>query len=257
VNAGLRPISQRLIRKGALIEETYLLFGNWRDQFSLETNFDRVFHGNLRTDAWRREVRTTLRRRFRDIDAARALILLARANYPLENWRYCLLLWIASQELLYGDFATSWLFEEYHSGRLQLRTEDAIRYIKLAWGALNQDATSLSDYGTQRTARDLLRMARDLGVLKGSGSVKTFSPIHLSDELAVYCCQAIADLEHSTTRIVESPMWRVFLMEPSEVHSMLLRLHQFKLLRYEFAGSLVQIQLPCASAYEFAERMAA
>src|ERR1019366_9868410 len=43
VNAELRPISQRLIRKGALIEETYLLFGNWRDQDSLDTNFDRVF----------------------------------------------------------------------------------------------------------------------------------------------------------------------------------------------------------------------
>jgi len=80
--------------------------------------------------------------------------------------------------------------------------------------------------------------------------VKTFSPIHLSDELALYCCQAIADLEHSTSRIVESPLWRAFLMEPNQVHSMLLRLHQFKMLQYEFAGSLVQIQLPCASAYE-------
>jgi hypothetical protein len=32
--------------KGALIEDTYLLFGNWRDQDSLDSNFDRVFYGN-------------------------------------------------------------------------------------------------------------------------------------------------------------------------------------------------------------------
>jgi len=53
-------------------------------------------------------------------------------------------------------------------------------------------------------------------------------------------------------------MWRIFLMEPRQVHSMLLlRLHQFKMLQYEFAGSLVQIRLPCASADEYAERLAA
>jgi hypothetical protein len=166
VSAEVRSISQRLLRKGALIEETYLLFGNWRDQDSLDANFERVFNGNLRTDAWRREVRMTLRRRFRDADAARALIVLARAKYPLENWRCCLLLWIASHEPLYGDFATKWLFEEYRSGRLQLRTEDAVRYIKFAWSELNQDAALLSDYGTQRTARDLLRMARDFRTVR-------------------------------------------------------------------------------------------
>ena len=34
------PISQRLVRKGALIEETYNLFKNWKDEKSFDQNFD-------------------------------------------------------------------------------------------------------------------------------------------------------------------------------------------------------------------------
>ena len=36
-----------------------------------------------------------------------------------------------------------------------------------------------------------------------------------------------------------------------------LRLHQFRKLEYEVAGSLVQLSLPCASSREYAERMVA
>ena len=47
------------------------------------------------------------------------------------------------------------------------------------------------------------------------------------------------------------------LMLPSDVERELFRLHQYRKLDYQIAGSLVQLSLPCASACEYAERMVA
>jgi hypothetical protein len=49
----------------------------------------------------------------------------------------------------------------------------------------------------------------------------------------------------------------MFLMRSADVEHELLRLHQFKKLGYEVAGSLVELRLPCASSGEYAERMVA
>jgi hypothetical protein len=68
------PISQRLIRKGALVEETYNLFRNWKDEMSFDQNFNHSLHGSFRSEAWKKEVHSTLRRRFRDFKAADSLI---------------------------------------------------------------------------------------------------------------------------------------------------------------------------------------
>ena len=248
-------VSQRLLRKGSLLDETYSLFRGWCDDESFDENFSRVFVGHFQTESWDREVKTTLRRRFRDLSSTKALIALARANLPVADWRYALLLWIASHEPLYTDFAEEWLYPEYESGRYQIRSKDIIDYVRLTWEKLNKDGAPLSDYGVTRTARDLLRMARDLGVLVGDGPAKTFATMHFSDDLQLYFCHAIAEQEGSTSRVPTSRLWRVLLQSPASVHEELLRLHQYRKLDYQVAGSLVQLSLPCATAQEYAERM--
>jgi hypothetical protein len=46
-------------------------------------------------------------------------------------------------------------------------------------------------------------------------------------------------------------------MRPEDVEREILRLHQYRKLDYQVAGSLAQLRLPCRSAPEFAERMVA
>jgi len=77
--------SQRLIRKGALAPETYTLFSSWHVSDTLDANFDRTFSGRFKTVAWEKEVKTTLRRRFRDIDAAIPLILASKNGLAWTN----------------------------------------------------------------------------------------------------------------------------------------------------------------------------
>ena len=250
------PISQRLVRKGALLEETYNLFGHWIEGESFEENFDRAFYGGFRTEGWKNEIRTTLRRRFRDFTDVKPLIDLAQKNYSILDWKLCLHFWVALRETLYRSFLENWLFPQYKTGRLLLRTEDAVPYVRQAWKSLNAE-THLSEYGAVRTARDLLRMARDFGLLDGDGPTKKFSSLQLSDELFLYFCHIIAAEERSTARVVGSNLWKLLMLEQDQVHDHLLRLHQYRQLDYQVAGSLVQLALPCANASEYAERMAA
>jgi hypothetical protein len=46
-------------------------------------------------------------------------------------------------------------------------------------------------------------------------------------------------------------------MESSDVEQALFRLHQFRRLHYEVAGSLAQLQLPCGSSMEYARGVVA
>ena len=246
------PISQRLVRKGALIEETYNLFRNWKDEMSFDQNFNHSFHGSFRSEAWKKEIHSTLRRRFRDLKAANSLILLARSGYDISDWKYCLHLWIAIHETLYRLFLATWLYPEYQSGRFSLRTEDAVQHVLTVWKSNNPESAPLSEYGAIRTARDLLRMARDFG-----GPAKTFPSVHLSDELILYFCHIIASEDNSTSRVLTSELWKLLLLNQDQVHAHLLRLHQYCKLEYHVAGSIVELTLPCASACEYAERMVA
>jgi len=249
--------SQRLIRKGALAPETYTLFSSWHFSDTLDANFDRTFSGRFKTVAWEKEVKTTLRRRFRDIDAAIPLILASKNGPVLDEWRHWLLLWIGIREQLYRDFALNWLFPEYERGRYQVRPEDVQSFVRSTWPRLSRKTIPLSDYGVVRGARDLVRMATDFGVLTGAGPQKTFSPLHLSDRSFLYYAHAIAEAERSTSSIPQSKFWQLALIRPTEVVEGLLRLHQFRKLDYQAAGSLVQLTLPFESSREYAERMVA
>ena len=49
----------------------------------------------------------------------------------------------------------------------------------------------------------------------------------------------------------------MYLMDASDVERELLRLHQFRKVRYEVAGSLAQLKLPHASSVQYAKAFAA
>ncbi len=98
--------------------------------------------------------------------------------------------------------------------------------------------------------------AVDFGLLRGS-VVKEFASFHLPERSFLYLLHAMRDENPSPSRLISSPEWRLFLMRPADVEHELLRLHQFKKLEYQVAGSLVQLSLPCANTREYAERMVA
>ena len=57
--------------------------------------------------------------------------------------------------------------------------------------------------------------------------------------------------ENNTRRVIDAPDWRLFLMYPQEVEEELLRLHQYGQLRFERAGTFLELTLPCEDTEDF------
>ncbi len=242
-----------------MIDETYAVFAAWDFASSKKENLDRLRHENFigaSTTTWLRDVAKVLNRRFDPGARDRALVLLAKNGCPIEEWKPILLWHMTRDEFLLRDFLINWLFPTFVSGAYRVRTQDVYEHLRSVGRRGGAIEHAWTDTTLVRVAAALLKMAVDFGLLRGS-VVKEFSSYHLPERSFLYLLYALREEMGSPRKVLESEDWRMYLMLPSDVERELLRLHQYRKLDYQIAGSLVQLSLPCASACEYAERMVA
>jgi hypothetical protein len=242
-----------------MIEETYAVFAAWDFDRTKRENLDRLREVNFigaRSATWLRDVAWVLNRRFDPAGRDRPLVVLAKHGLPVDEWKPLLLWHMTRDEFLVRDFLEGFLFAEYEAGTFRVRTQDVEKYLRsiAKRGATIEHAWS--EHTTKRVAAGLLKMAVDFGLLRGSVA-KEFASFHLPERSFLYLLHAMREEKPSPSKLVASRDWRLFLMRPSDVEHELLRLHQFRMLEYQVAGSLVQLSLPCMSTHEYAERMVA
>jgi Putative inner membrane protein (DUF1819) len=253
-------VSSFTIIKGALINETYATFAAWDYSLSKYENLRLMQEENRigsQSDNWLRDVRKVLNRRFDPAGRDRPLVELAQGSCDLSIWRPLLLWHMTRDEFLVRDFLTNWLYRQYADGAYRVRPDDVLPYLRslakkkgIAWSG-NWSSTT-----AERVASGLLRIAADFGLLNGV-AIKRFGSYHLPDESFLYLLYAIAQSEPNAGRIIESPEWHLYLMDAEDVERELLRLHQFHLLEYEAAGSLVRLDLPMDSPSAYARELVA
>jgi hypothetical protein len=251
-----RALSIRFTRKGALVLETYAAARHWNLGQTVDENIDRIRRENLigsKSVAWLHDVTVTLAVRFR-ADLA-PLVVLAQSDMPVERWRDCLLWHLGSQGALWFAFLTEWLFPAFERGVRRIRTEDVVPFVVEQTQGRVAGGKGLTEDSQGRVAGDLLRMAADFGLLRGK-AVREFAGYRPSDEGLLYVLHALAEREANAHRIIEAPVWRMYLLRPADVEHELLRLHQFQRLDYQVAGSLAQLRLPCPSLMTYAESLA-
>jgi hypothetical protein len=245
--------------KGAMIDETYAVFAAWDFASSKKQNLDRLRNENFiaaSSSTWLRDVAKVLNRRFDPGTRDRALVLLAKNGCPLEEWKPILLWHMTRDEFLLRDFLINWLFPTFASGAYRVRTEDVCGHLRNVGRRGGIIEHAWAETTLVRVAAGLLKIAVDFGLLRGS-VVKEFKSYHLPERSFLYLLYALRDETGSPRKVMESEDWRMFLMLPSDVEREVLRLHQYRKLDYQIAGSLVQLSLPCADAGEYAERMVA
>ena len=252
-------VSSFTVIKGALIDETYAVLARW--------DFDRSKTANLETlrelnyigagsATWLRDVSHVINRRYEPASRDRALALLAKASLPMADWRPILLWHMTRDEFLVRDFLSNWLFDSYEDGAFRLRSEDLWAYLRdiSTRGGVTEHAWS--ENTVKHTASSLLKMAVDFGLMKGTMR-REFAGYHLPEQSFIYLLHALRDTGLAPRQVIHSPEWRMYLMRPADVERELLRLHQYRRLRYEAAGSIVELELPRQSALEYAEDMVA
>lgn len=252
-------VSSFTVIKGSMIDETYAALAAWDFGRSKRENLDRLREENFigaSSVTWLRDVAKVLNRRFDPAGRDRSLVMLAKHGLPLEEWKPLLLWHMTRDEFLVRDFLEIWLFAAFEAGAFRVHLEEVEEYLEgiAQRGGMTEHAWS--EQTTKRVAAGLLKIAVDFGLLRGTVA-KEFSSFHLPERSFLYLLHAMSDERLSPSKVVASRDWRLFLMRQSDVEHELLRLHQFRKLDYQVAGSLVQLSLPCASASDFAERMIA
>lgn len=251
-------VSSFTIIKGALVSETYEAFRHWNFGEDRRANIARLKELNVfgaQSTTWLRDLGKVLNRRFEPNGRDRPLVCLAQAGVDLPTWRPALLWHMTRDEFLVRDFLINWLEPRFRVGTFRIRVDDVYPYLaEIEKRGLTQDGKRWSEQTTRRVASGLLGIAADFGLLKGS-VVREFTSHHLSDEGFLYVLQAIADTEPNRTNVISSPEWQMYLYDRVEVEQELLRLHQFRRLNYERAGSIVALSLPFENTREYAESL--
>jgi hypothetical protein len=248
-------VSSFTVIKGTMIPETYAVFAAWDLERSKRENLDRLRRENFvgaRSATWLRDVAKVLNRRFEPAGRDRALVILAREGRPLDEWKPVLLWHITRDEFLLRDFLIHWLHPRFEAGVIRMRATELDTFLCQLRDRGAETEHPWSESTRQRVAVGLLRAAADFGLVRGS-SVKEFTSYHLPDWSFLYLLHAMREEQVSPARVISSPEWRMFLMGPADVERELLRLHQFKRLHYEAAGTLLQLTLPHRTALEYAE----
>ena len=248
-------VSSFTIVKGSLIDETYAVFRDWDFEKSRKENLRRAREGNTMgatSTNWARDVAWAISRRFDPAGRDRALVDLAKAECKREVWKPILLFHLTRDEFLVRDFLVNWLYPQYTQGAYRLHTHDVQNYLALLgkkkgieWSG-KWTGTTLS-----RVASGLLRIATDFGILTGRVH-KEFASYQLPEKSFIYLLHAMAEVKPNAGGIIDAEDWHMFLMDGADVERELLRLHQFRKVHYEVAGSLAQLVLPHGSSADFA-----
>ena len=245
--------------KGAMIAETYTAFAHWDFALSKRENLDRLRSDNsigAGSMTWLRDVAKVLNRRYDPAGRDRPLVRLAQSGCDLHEWKPLMLWHMTRDEFLVRDFLQDWLFRAYDSGAFRIRSIDVMTYLSGIGSRGGRTEHAWSETTSKRVAVGLLRIATDFGLLRGPVT-REFSGYHLPERSFIYLLHAMMEELGSPSKVIASANWQLFLMRPADVENELLRLHQFRKLDYQVAGSIVQLSLPCANSELYAERMVA
>ena len=241
-----------------MIDETYAVFRSWNFARSREENLGEMKQTNsigAASENWLRDVYKVLHRRFDPNGRDRALVELAQAGASYAIWKPILLWHMTRDEFLLRDFITRWLFNQHRDGALRVRSVDLHPYLlSLVQDGLVEEEWKQSTL--ERVAAGLVRIAADFELLSGS-QARTFGSYHLPDDSFLYLLHAFMETSPNAYEVVHNDDWKLFLMDADDVERELFRLHQFRRLHYETAGSLAQLSLPCDSALAYARELAA
>lgn len=250
--------SERLVRKGVLVEDTYRILGSWRLDQSLRENIAMIRATNpigAANQAWLREVTATISSRFSAGGDLSPLVVLVQGGFSVDVWKYCLLWHLWSTDGLYSSFVTDFLFQRIESGVEVFTTDDVIPFVR-ELESRGVFEGRLSDYGIRRLARDLLRVAADFGFVCGKARREVAHPL-IPEDAVLYAIYSLWDARQNAEGLVLSDRWKLFLMRPEQVEQELLNLHQFRRIRYERAGSVRELSLPHSNLLEFAQSLVA
>lgn len=245
--------SSRIIKAGALLNDTKTLLVQWDENFDVSENLHEFKQKNIFGKASRSRVEDILaifRQRYLSVASITcALVTLAKSQLPPHVLDRILYFFAAQSDVLLHDIVTEVIWTAYKQGHSAV-TVDSVFAALGQWCADGRMVKPWSESTMRRASRELMATLRDFGILQGKVK-KYLAPVHLSVEsfsfVAFYLKQ-----HWPSQKLLDNPEWRLYFLSPSTVEHYLMEAHQHRLLEYYAAGSAVRITFPSETLEEYA-----
>ena len=248
-----RIYSSRILKAGALLDETKTLLSVWDEFASTVNNIARFQRENILGKASRsraNDILMAFRQRYLvDKRVMRSLILLTKGRCPAESINHILYFHTAMSDPLIHDFAADYVSSKYRKGMQNISVDETAEWIKKNISA-GKTVRPWSDNTIERAARGLMSALRDFGMLKGLRD-KQIAAIYVPVGAFCYIAFYLHLLGLSGKRLLESPEWRLFFLEAEDVERLFIDAHQVHLLEYNAAGSVIRIDFPGRTLEEY------
>lgn len=244
--------SNRAIR-GAFIEDVFRMASHWDFELTPQANYKHIESTNCigaASSGWLRQFLKSVKSRYDFAGSDRALIELVQSGWHIEDWRPILLWHMSRTDDLLRRFMTDWLYANYTKGIVVLTIDHTVEYLHRIVSEVVGSDDAWTPLTFRRVAGGLLKTATDFQILRGNKS-KEFASYRLPDRSFVYLLHVLMEREQNTKKMVEASDWKLFMLKPDMVEEELLRLHQYGQLRFERAGSFLELTLPSENLHEF------
>lgn len=241
-------LSSNIQKGGALLDDSRRFVEAWSTELDANDNLRRVAEDNLLGKRSRMRSEDVLRRilgpRFVDPGPHVIAALKALLDKPASFREACYYEASRDDELL-ATFAETPLFEWYELGRTTVTVQEVAVWLQQSPGHL----PGWSESVRTKVARGLLAALRDFGVLEG-GTIKRFAPVRISPLGFAYVAFREHEQGRSSRAIVDSPVWRRWLLDDGRVADLFVQAERLGVLRFSQVGSSVRIDWRAASLEE-------
>lgn len=239
--------SSNLGNKASLLGETKQVFTQYVNSGSVDYVRDLVLEDNLllkNTMSNRKRVWETIFTRYFSGRDEEAIMRLARlVNSPLPEQAKHLILFheLAKATPLVYDLTVGALYDMYHAGRSSVTKADILQWLEGAEEAGHDEIGGWSPQTRGKVASNYLTIVRDFGLLEGKQR-KTFTTLYVPLPAFVYVLYRLKDEGQNATSIMESPDFRLFLMEQRDVVLLLEEAARASFVTFQQAGDIVDLR---------------
>ena len=155
-----------------------------------------------------------------------------------------------SDRLVYA-ITTGLLFERFSKGYVGISKTEIEEFLKLL-EKTHSEILNWSPQTRQKLIRHYLAALKDFGVLAGHYK-KEFNRLFVSPEVFFYIFYYLRDQGYSKEEIIESPDWRLLMLDASDVNLLLNEGNKSGYIKYEAKGNVRRLEFPFKSLEGFVD----
>lgn len=252
------PYTSRIIKAGALLDDTKTLLSHWDVTVSVSANLDRIRRENVFGKASRSRVEDILaifrQRYLTEAEVVKALVVLVKNRLPAASLDRVLFFHAARADRLLHDTVTEVLMPKQTQGISEIDAAELHKTLG-KWVESGLTTGVWSANTTVRVAQGLLSTLRDFGVLQGAVN-KRIAPAYMPVTAFAYIACYLKQHQPSGAKLLEHPDWRLFFLNRELVERFLYEANQHGLLEYHAAGSVTRLTFSADNLEEYANVLA-